>query len=114
VAIACMKSLGLISLLIWLVGCGAPSTRQAGPLSAEQARLLARQAANAEAQALYQCQPFDNGPSARLEGGRWVWQDRRAYGKSDVEARVSFAPDGSGRTVQVLLLDNRILSRLSF
>jgi hypothetical protein len=78
-------------------------------LSAEQASLLARQAANAEAQALYECQPFDNGPLARVEGGRWVWQDRRAYGQCDVEAKVSFAPDGSGRTVKVLLLDNRSL-----
>ena len=113
-AITCMKSLGLISLLILLVGCGANGPRQAAPLSAEQASLLARQAANAEAQALYQCQPFDNGPLAHREGGRWVWQDRRAYGQSDVEATVSFAPDGSGRTVQVLLLDNRVLSRMSF
>ena len=107
-----MKSLCLIPLLVLMLGCGAPGTRQAAPLGAEQASLLARQAANAEAQALYQCQPFDNGPSARLEGGRWVWKDSRAYGQCDIEARVSFAPDGSGRTVQVLLLDNRSLMLL--
>ena len=104
-----MKPLWLIPLLVLMPGCGAPGTRQGAPLSAEQASLLARKAANTEAQALYQCQPFDDGPLARVERGRWVWQDKRAYGQCDLEARVSFASDGSGRTVQVLLLDNRSL-----
>jgi hypothetical protein len=102
-----MKPFCLIWSLILMMGCGANGPRQAAALNAEQASLLARQTANAEAQTLYQCQPFEEGPSARLEGGRWMWQGRRACGQVDLEARVSFAPDGSGRTVQILLLDSR-------
>ncbi len=101
-----MKWLPLILLLL-VPGCGGSRPRQSMGLTAAQAGLLARQLANDEAQAQYHCRPFQAGPSARVEGGRWVWRDRQAYGQGDLEARVSFAADGSGRTVQILLLDNR-------
>ena len=102
-----MKTLCSIPLLILLLGCGGAGPRPGAALSATEAGLLARRLANEQAQALYQCQPFQDGTAARFEGERWLWRDRQAYGQCDLEATVSFASNGSGRTVRVLLLDNR-------
>ncbi len=98
-----MKLLCLVSVLM-ITGCVEKPTQQAVTLDAGQATLLARQLANERAQTLYQCQPFRNGSGARLEGGRWMWQERRGYRFGDMEARVSFALDGSARRVEVLWL----------
>jgi hypothetical protein len=74
------------------------------PLDEARATALARQLANQNAQALYHCQPFGNGPKARFVGGRWEWVASKGYGLADLEANVSFHPDGSLPVVEVLLL----------
>src|ERR1051325_7293275 len=80
--------------------------RPAKPLDVGQANFLARQLANQKAQAPYKVQPFTGIlPAASLVGERWPWRERAAFGHGDREANVSFAPDGSAPTVQVLLLD---------
>ena len=73
----------------------------------EQATALARKLANEQALAHYNCQPFHNGPPARLVRGQWIWQDLKGQGQADVEGSVSFAPDGANPNVRVILLDNR-------
>ena len=102
-----MKTLFPILLLVLLAACNKPSTQQIAPTEDEQATSLARQLANAQAQALYKCQPFVGGPSAFRTNGHWIWKDRRGLGTSDIEAVVSLAPDLSTQSVQVLLLDSR-------
>lgn len=72
-------------------------------LTAEEARSKARDIANEKAKELYDCEPFGDGPVSLDETG-WVWSERRAYGRADIEARVSFAPDGSAPNVAVRLL----------
>ena len=101
-----MKAAGLIAWLLFMTGCGDLGPRPTAPLSAEQASSLAQQWANEKAEALYQCRPFRSARAARFEAGRWQWQDRRASGQGDLEARVSFAADGSKRAVEVLLMIN--------
>jgi hypothetical protein len=96
-----MKTLCSILLLTLLAACDEPSTR-------ERATLLARQLANKQAEATYNCKPFVGGPSALWTNGHWVWRERRAVGSGDIEAAVSLAPDLSTQSVQVLLLDNRV------
>ena len=93
----------IILLSLLLVGCktSAPHTAM---LTADQARLVARQLANENARALYGCQPFSNGAPARFDQGRWIWSDRRACGAGDMEAAVILADDGSARSVDVTLL----------
>ena len=101
-----MKAVGLIAWLLFMTGCGDLGPRPTPALNGEQASSLARQLANERAAALYQCQPFRSGLPTRFEEGRWQWRDRRAYGQGDLEARVSFAADGSKRAVEVLLMIN--------
>ncbi len=98
-----MKTLHLITLLLLMAGCTAPPAT----LTKEQARTLAQELANEKAKALYDCEPFRNGPAPRFVQGRWVWRDRRGYGPADIEAMVQFGADGSNRSVEVLLLDSR-------
>jgi hypothetical protein len=101
-----MKAHLLISLALLLVGCaGLPPRAQT--MTAEQARILARQLANDEARALCGFQPFQNGAQPLFADGRWTWRDRRACGSTDVEATVTFAANGSAPSVEVLFLDNR-------
>jgi len=79
-----------------------------GPtLTGAQAGARAEQLANEKARALYQCQPFHDGPPAQFVRGRWVWHDRRAQGTLDVEATVEFEADGSKADVTVTPLDSR-------
>jgi biopolymer transport protein ExbD len=78
-----------------------------GTLTGPQALALAQQLANEKAQALYNCQPFRNGPPAKLVQGYWVWHDQRGQGAGDVEATVKFAADGTNPDVNVILLDSR-------
>ena len=101
-----MKILHVSALVLLLVGCGT-STPHAASLTANRAATVARQLANEKAQALYACQPFKGSQPARFVEGRWVWQDRRAYGPADLEAIVELAADGSPRRVDVTLLDSR-------
>jgi hypothetical protein len=101
-----MKAQHFIPLALLVVGCSTTAPRTAA-LTADQARTLARQFANEEARALYGFQPFWNGAPASFVQGRWVWRDRRGCAFGDMEATVSLAPDGSARSVDVILLDSR-------
>jgi len=76
-------------------------------LTGARALALAEQLANEKAQTLYNCQPFRNGPPAKLVQGYWVWHDQRGQGEVDVEATVKFAADGTNPDVNVILLDSR-------
>ena len=101
-----MKAQHLISLALLMVGCSITKTSRT-TLTADQARIIARQSANQEARELYGFQPFWNGAPASFVQGRWVWRDRRACAFGDMEATVSLAPDGSPRSVNVIFLDSR-------
>ena len=76
-------------------------------MTAEQATRLARDLANERAKVLHGCEPFTDTAGARWVEGRWIWHDRRGYGRVDFEATVDFAADGSARRVEVILLDSR-------
>jgi hypothetical protein len=100
----------LLLLLLALTACEKPATprppdpRQALPMEAPEATQMARALANQQALALYQCEPFFNGPSALWTNEHWLWRARQGLGDGDMEAVVSLAPDGSTQSVQVLLL----------
>ena len=79
---------------------------KASPLSAAEAQALAQKLANESARALYDCEPFRNGPSPQLVQGRWVWHDSKGYGTGDIEATVKFGPDGANPEVNVIQLSN--------
>ena len=79
----------------------------ASALTAVQAQALAIRLANERAQALYNCQPFRDGPPAQLVQGDWVWHDSRAQGLGDIEVTVKFAANGTHPEVNVRLLDSR-------
>jgi hypothetical protein len=102
-----MRARNFLPLALVLAGCNSTGTHRIPTLTADRARTLARQLANEQARSAYGWQPFWNGAPAQFVHGRWVWNDRRAYGIGDVEATVSFAADGSSRSVDVMLLDTR-------
>ncbi len=102
-----MRTLCIIALALLLVGCRT-GARQGLSLNAEQARTVALQLANDKAFALYHCQPVRDGQPARFAQGHWVWIDRQGYGHLDFEVTVELAADGSPRTVDLKLLDNRV------
>ena len=77
-------------------------------LTAAQAETKAVELANAKAQELYSCQPFQKGRPAELVDGKWVWHDGRAHGAGDMQATVKFAADGTSPEVKVVLLDSRL------
>jgi hypothetical protein len=91
-------------LALGLVGC-----RHSVPLTNEKASDLARSLANAKAQELYACQPFNDGPTARFDKGLWVWHDQRGRGLVDYEATVELAADGTVKRVDVDLLSTQPL-----
>ncbi len=97
----------LIALAVALVGCSSGKPHHPS-LNPQRASELALRLANEKAQAVYNVQPFLAGPSAQLVQGRWVWNERRGLGFSDIEAIVTFAPDGSEPIVSVVLLDSRL------
>ncbi|HEX4349523.1 MAG TPA: hypothetical protein VH251_04020 [Verrucomicrobiae bacterium] len=88
-----------------LAGCG--SMQPKASLTAEQARTAAMQLANAKANALYHCQPFQDGQPVHFMQGRWMWTENRGLGQGDIEAVVELAADGSTNSVKVEFLDNR-------
>jgi len=68
---------------------------------------LAASLANKEARKNFDQEPFsasDNKPV--LKDGQWRWHAIIGYGKSDLEANVSFAVDGSTPKVEVKQLIN--------
>src|SRR3989442_4369796 len=102
-----MKIRHLIPLVLVLVGCSNLTKQRSATLTAEQARIIARELANKKALALYGARPFSDGASARFVQGRWTWSDRRGFGAGDMEASVVLAVDGSAQSVNVVLLDSR-------
>ncbi len=103
-----MKTPCLLVLLLALVGCTPGRPPPPASLTPAQASDLARRLANDKAQALYNCRPFSDGPSAQFVQGYWVWHYRRGYSQADLEATVKFAKDGANPTVSVVLLDSRL------
>jgi len=100
-----MRARHFLPLALVLAGCSSTGSHRSTTLTADQARTLARQLANEQARSLYGSEPFWNGAPARFVQGRWVWNDGRGYGLGDIRATVSFAADGTSRSVDVMLLD---------
>ena len=73
-------------------------------LTAQEAGTLACNMANARAKELYGCEPFRDPPPARTDEAGWVWTDCRAHGRTDLEAKVRLAPDGSEQNIEVIVL----------
>lgn len=70
---------------------------------------LAVQLANAKSYTLFQKLPFRSGKLPQFAGGRWVWTDIRGVGRSDIEAQVELAADGSTNSVEVHMLVNQAI-----
>ena len=81
-------------------------------MTPDEARSLAERLANEKAQALYNCQPFRNGPPARFVRDHWTWRCLQGRGQSDMEATVEFAADGAEPRVTVLWLESRPSQRV--
>jgi hypothetical protein len=75
-------------------------------MTSNEAGALAEHLANEKAQALYNCQPFRNGPSARFVRDHWTWHHLQAQGLGDIEATVEFAADGAEPKVAVVRLES--------
>ena len=102
-----MKTSCIIIFTLLLVGCA--STRQSASLTAAQAKSVAMRLANDKASILYHCQPFRDGQPARFVAGHWVWMGRQGYGHDDFQATVEIAANGSTNSVDVQLLDSKLL-----
>jgi bla regulator protein BlaR1 len=76
-------------------------------LSAAEAGDFAQKLANEQARTLYKCQPFRDGPPAKLVEGRWMWHDRKGRGTGDIEATIRLDLDGANPQVEVIQLDGR-------
>ena len=94
-----MKIASFIFVALLLAGC--TSTQPSASLTAEQAKTLAMQLANAKASTIYHRQPFHDGQPASFVSGHWIWT---AKGSGDVEAKVELSADGSTNSVAVYLL----------
>jgi beta-lactamase regulating signal transducer with metallopeptidase domain len=80
-------------------------------LTAEEARRIAVQLANAKVFTVYRCEPFGSGRPARFEQGRWVWIGLQGYGAGDIQATVEVAANGSTNAVNLEFLYNIVLSK---
>jgi HEAT repeat protein len=76
-------------------------------LTRDAARSLAELLANEKAQALYNRQPFRDGPPAQFVRGHWTWHDLRGQGSSDFEATVEFDVNGANPDVSVRWLNSQ-------
>jgi hypothetical protein len=101
-----MRTLPLAAFMFFLAGCST-GKRQVPTLTADQADALALQLANDKALKIYNCQIFQDAPTARFVQGHWEWSQRQGFGHCDLEAIVELAPDGSTNAVDVKLLDNQ-------
>ena len=100
-----MKTSFIVLFAFLFVGC--ESVPPKASLTLEQARTTAIGLANARADVLYHCQPFQDGQPVQFVQGRWVWTDNRGLGHGDIEARVELAADGSTNSVKVVFLLNQ-------
>jgi hypothetical protein len=105
----CILTLLHFSIVIPVLMVGCAKSPQTNTLTASQAKSVAMRLANDEASKLYHCQPFQADRAPHFEAGRWVWTAHQGFGRSDVEARVELAVDGSTNSVAVQLLDSRTL-----
>lgn len=74
----------------------------AGDLSLAQAHLLATRIARSHFEYAVGRDAFDNSRPPQLVAGRWVWKWRRGSGLGDVEAKVTFAKDGTSPQFDLL------------
>ena len=81
-----------------------------GSLTADEATSTARQLANHKASTQFQAQPALTGQPAKFVEGRWLWVATQGYGRGDIQAKVELAPDGSTNSVNLELLDSRIIT----
>lgn len=101
-----MKRIVIISIALLVAGCVSKPTT--GPeLTMAEAGILAQHLANAKAQSIYQCSPFNRTVLAQWVPEGWFWQDRRGWGSSDYEATVKLASDGTKPEVTVVRLVNQ-------
>ena len=105
-----MKTRYLILLAFALLGCSS-TTPCAISLTADQAGALAQKLANEKARALFNCQPFRNGPPAQFVQGHWAWHALQGQGIGDVEATVEFAASGANPHVSVTRLADKSMVR---
>ncbi len=99
--------MNIVFVLLVLVLAGCSDKPNNTSLSLGEATDLALKLANDEAEALYKCRPFSNGPPAQLVEGGWFWKDHQGQGQFDVEATVKFGTNGAQPSVRVSLLDSR-------
>ena len=92
-------------LMIVLIAFGACSHTTG--LTSVKAGMMARELANQRASTLYGARPFRTDSPARWENGKWIWEDRQACGRGDMEAAIVLAPDGKEESIKILLLDSR-------
>ena len=77
-----------------------PTTKSA--LNAKTAARLAASLANADSQQRFGVAPFSaSRATPQLIQGQWHWQATAGYGKTDLQASVSFSQSGSDPTVSV-------------
>ena len=100
-----MKTSFIAVFAFLIAGCG--SMQPKASLTAEQARTVVTQLANARADALYHCQPFQDGQPVQFMQGRWIWSDSHGFGHGDIEAKVELAADGSTNSVKVQFLPDQ-------
>jgi hypothetical protein len=100
-----MKTSLILVLAFILVGC--ESSRQSSSLTTDQATTTAIRLANDKASALYQHQPFVAGQPAQFVAGHWLWVARQGFGRSDIQATVELAADGSTNSVSLQLFDSQ-------
>ena len=107
-----MKTSLLLVLVFVVVSC--TNSQRSTPLTAEQATITAVRLANEKASTLFHQQPFVAGHPADFVGGRWLWLARQGFGRSDIQATVELARDGSTNSVDVQLFNSETLSRRRF
>ena len=100
-----MKTSLILVLAFILVGC--ESSRQSASLTTEQATTTAIRLANDKASTLDQHQPFAAGQPAQFVAGHWLWIARQGFGRSDIQATVELAADGSTNSVSLQLFDSQ-------
>lgn len=104
-----MKTSLILVLAFILVSC--TRSQQSTSLTAEQATTTAVRLANDKASTLYKQEPFVVGQPAQFVAGRWLWVARQGFGRSDIQATVELAADGSTNSVDVQLFNSQSISR---
>jgi hypothetical protein len=103
-----MKTSIILVLAFMVVSC--TRSQKSTALTAEQATITAVRLANEKASTLFHQQPFVAGHPADFVGGRWLWLARQGFGRSDIQATVELAMDGSTNSVDVQLFNSESLS----